>query len=312
MTRHCGRRLLIGGLLLAAAVLPACAPAARPLPARPVAGATAPPAPAAPRPAAGTSPGTLTSGGEPRRYRLHVPPGAAAGAPLPLVVNLHGYNSDAAQQEALSRMSAQADAAGFVAVYPEGRGEPARWAFGSGAEAADDVQFIRDLVRQIEAQLPIDPRRVYVTGISNGAELGYRLMCDAADTFAAAALVAGGYPPFRDCRPARPVPVVAFHGTADRLLPYEGQPPALLPVHEWAAGWAARNGCAPAPAVTLQRGEVTGETWGGCREGAGVVLYTIAGKGHSWPGSAMPAAITTRDVDATDVIWAFFAAHPRP
>ena len=102
----------------------------------------------------------LTSGGEPRRYRLHVPPGAAAGAPLPLVVNLHGYSSDAAQQEALSRMSAQADTAGFVAVYPEGRGEPARWAFGSGAEAADDVQFIRDLVRRIEAQLPIDPRRV--------------------------------------------------------------------------------------------------------------------------------------------------------
>ncbi|MEW5720312.1 MAG: hypothetical protein AB1817_16935 [Chloroflexota bacterium] len=80
---------------------------------------------------------------------------------------------------------------------------------------------------------------------------------------------------------------------------------------EAAASWAARNGCAAKSQVTFQKGEVTGETWGGCRDNADVTLYTISGKGHSWPGSNMPVSITTQDIRATDVIWDFFAAHPK-
>jgi polyhydroxybutyrate depolymerase len=261
---------------------------------------------------AGTSVGTLTSSGEERHYRLHVPPNAGTGQALPLVINLHGYNSNAEQQELVSQMSAKADAAGFVAVYPEGLGDPQSWHFGTRAEAEADVQFMRDLVQTLEKQLAIDPRRIYVTGISNGAEMSYRLMCVFADTAAAFALVSGGYPPFPECQPARPVPVVVFHGTDDQLLPYEGHPPLLLPVRQWAEQWAARNGCAASPNVTLQRGDVTGEAWPNCHDEADVVLYTINGKGHSWPGSNMPARITTRDISATDVIWDFFVAHPRP
>jgi len=151
-----------------------------------------------------------------------------------------------------------------------------------------------------------------VTGISNGAEMSYRLMCSFADTAAAFALVSGGYPPFPECQPARPVPVVIFHGTADQLLPYEGHPPLMLPVRQWVERWAGRNGCATTPKLILQRGDVTGEAWQECQAGADVVLYTIDGKGHSWPGSRMPARITTRDIDATDAIWDFFVAHPRP
>jgi polyhydroxybutyrate depolymerase len=254
---------------------------------------------------------TIVSGGVSRQYRLHVPTSYRPETPVPLVLNLHGYNSNAAQQESVSQFSAKADRAGFVAAYPEGLGNPQSWRFGDRAEGQADVDFILDLMRSLESRLSIDPARVYVSGISNGAEMSYRLMCDAADTFAAAGLVSGGYPAWRDCTPARPVPVVAFHGTADRLLPYEGQPPVFLPVHDWAAQWAARNGCAATPAVTFRQDEVTGETWSGCRSGADVVLYTIAGKGHSWPGSSMPASITTQVIDATDVMWEFFAAHPR-
>ena len=259
----------------------------------------------------GTSLGTLTSSGEQRRYRLHIPPNAATGLPLPLVINLHGYNSNAEQQESVSQMSAKADAAGFVVVYPEGLGDPQSWHFGTGAEGAADVQFMRDLVESLEHQLAIDPQRIYVTGISNGAAMSYRLICSFADTAAAFALVSGGYPPFPECQPARPIPVVVFHGTADQLLPYEGHPPLMLPVHQWVEQWAGRNGCAATPNVILQRGDVTGEAWQECSAGADVLLYTINGKGHSWPGSRMPARITTRDINATDVIWDFFVAHPR-
>ena len=139
-----------------------------------------------------------------------------------------------------------------------------------------------------------------------------RLGCELSEAVTAIAPVSGGYSPAQECRPARSVPVVAFHGTADPLLPYEGQGRLLLPIREWAAGWSARNGCEATPAVTFQHGQVTGETWNGCRDGADVVLYTVAGGGHSWPRSDMPAQITTQDINATDVMWEFFTAHPRP
>jgi polyhydroxybutyrate depolymerase len=300
------RSLALSAAIAALVLLAACA--------RPEGRASLPTAQpvAAPAAMAGDSVVSITSGGVARQYRLHVPPGYQPGQPLPLVISLHGYNSNAEQQERVSRMPVKAAAAGFIAVYPEGLGDPQSWKFGSRAEGQADVAFIRDLIQSLEGQLSIDPRRIYVTGISNGAEMSYRLACDLADTLAAFAPVAGGYPPFGDCQATRPLPVVAFHGTADKLLPYEGKPPLLQPVHDWAAGWAAHNGCAGASTVTFQKGDVTGETWGGCHDGADVTLYTIAGKGHSWPGSAMPAQITTRDIDATDVLWEFFAAHPKP
>lgn len=203
----------------------------------------------------------LASGGVQRSARLHLPPAVTAGVALPLVISLHGFNSNAAQQERLSQMSAKADAAGFVAAYPEGIGNPQEWRFGLGEGAQQDVGFMRDLIRIIESSLPIDPKRIYVTGISNGAEMSYRLACDLADQVAAFAPVAGGYLTAMDCRPSRPVPVVAFHGTADNLLPYTGIPPLLEAVHAWAESWAQRNGCSAQMKVIYQRGDATGEEW---------------------------------------------------
>jgi polyhydroxybutyrate depolymerase len=250
--------------------------------------------------------------GQIRNYHLHVPPTYQAGSALPLVLNFHGYNSNAIQEERVSRMSIKADEVGFIVAYPEGLGEPQSWKFGSLSEGKADVAFARALIDHLAGHYTIDANRIYATGISNGAEMSYRLACDLADKLAAVGLVSGGYPPFRDCQPAHPVPVVVFHGTADNVLAYDGQPPLLLPVRDWAAGWAERNGCNSTPVVSLQQGDVTGETWGECRDQAEVVLYTIAGKGHSWPGSNMPAQITTQDIDATDVIWEFFVTHPYP
>jgi polyhydroxybutyrate depolymerase len=259
---------------------------------------------------------TTVSGGQTRAYRLHVPPSYQPGKAWPLVISLHGFSSNGTQQEHFSKMSLKADQAGFIAVYPEGLGDPQAWHFGPGDEGATDLNFIRDLIRHLESQLSIDPARIYATGISNGAQMTDRLGCELSDQVAAIGPVSGGYPRAEGCRPSRPVPVVAFHGTADSVLPYEGmgQGKLMAPIPEWAANWAARNGCSATPAVTFQRGQVTGQTWGNCREGAEVVLYTVEGGGHSWPGSniAPQSGITTQDINATDFIWTFFAAHPKP
>jgi polyhydroxybutyrate depolymerase len=289
------RAFVLVGMTLAIALLAACTRSAQRAPS-----------------GAASSVESITTGGVARQYRLHIPLSYQQSQPTPLVLNLHGYNSNAAQQEQVSQMSAKADRAGFIIAYPEGLGDPQSWKFGNRAEGHADVAFIRDLIQQLQTQYSIDALRIYVTGISNGAEMSYRLACDLSDTIAAFAPVAGGYPAFEDCSVTRPLPVIAFHGTNDQLLPYAGKPPLLLPVHDWAAGWAARNDCANPPTVIMQQSEVTGERWSGCRAAADVVLYTIIGKGHSWPGSAMPVRITTRDIDATDLIWDFFAAHPKP
>ncbi len=188
---------------------------------------------------------TITVNGQARQYRLHIPPAYHPSSAMPLVVNLHGYNSNAEQQEHVSQMSVKADQAGFIVVYPEGLGDPQEWHVGPRAEADADLQFIRALVESLKAQLNVAPGHIYATGISNGAQMSNRLGCELSDVFAAIAPVSGGYPPAQACNPMHPIPVVAFHGTADRLLPYEGQGQLLMPIREWAAAWANRNGCDP-------------------------------------------------------------------
>ncbi len=253
----------------------------------------------------------MASGGQTRQYRLHIPPGYQPGHPLPLVINLHGFTSNAAEQEQLSGMSLKADEAGFIVVYPEALGKPQTWRVGPGAQGAEDVEFIRDLIRHLESELSVDSARIYATGISNGGGMVNRLGCELSEVIAAIAPVSGAYLFSADCRPARPVPVVAFHGTADKIVPYQGSR-TLPPVREWAADWAERNGCRSMPTVTFQQGEVVGETWEGCVDDAVVTLYTIEGRGHSWPGANLAPGldVATRDIIAADVIWEFFAAYP--
>ena len=114
------------------------------------------------------------------------------------------------------------------------------------------------------------------------------------------------------CDPVRPVPIVAFHGTADRIVPYAGFRPLGLPaVEDWTAEWAERNGCGPAPAPERIAADVERTAWTGCD--AAVVLYTVEGGRHGWPGSERALAVldSTDSIDASEIIWEFFEAHPR-
>ncbi len=261
----------------------------------------------------GSTEGQITSGGLLRQYLLHVPPTYQAGTPTPLVFNFHGYDSNSRQQESLSGMSLKADEAGFIVVYPDGLNRG--WSDGPGPDGLHDLEFVRDLIGSLESQYTIDPKRIYATGMSNGGGMANRIGCSMADLFAAIAPDAGAYNFWQDCNPSRPMPVLAFHGLEDRLAPYAGGGPNLMepPIEEWAAGWAQRDGCTDAPSVTAPADQVTLRTWSGCQGNAEVVLYTLADEGHSWPGSqTMPPAITSQAVNATDLMWDFFAAHPMP
>ncbi|GAB4475320.1 MAG: PHB depolymerase family esterase [Anaerolineae bacterium] len=255
----------------------------------------------------GTQRHYLFAGGAVRSYCVHLPAAYRQGGPLPLVLSLHGIAADAGQQERLSGLSNKAEEAGFIAVYPEALGAPPRWEIGAGEEAAGDLVFLRALLDHLYAALNVDRRRLIVTGFSNGAGMANRMACALAGRIAAVGLVAGAYPAWNGCHPARPVPVVAFHGSADRVVPYEGLGAALPPIRKWAAGWARRNRCHPQPSITYREGCVIGETWHDAAGRAMVTLYTIKGGGHTWPGSPLSLALPglPPDFAATDLIWAF-------
>lgn len=279
---------------------------------------------------AGSATLTLTVAGHERTVIVHVPSGYTDRTGVPLVLDLHGSGSTAAEQELLSGLDATADHHGFVVAYPQGLlpsgsgfawnvpGQPLVGGSYPPENAADDVAFLSDLVPALGGRYCIDASRVYATGISGGGRMASQLACDASGTFAAVAPVAGlRYPD--PCRSATAVPILAFHGTADPIDPYGGNGQAYwtYSVPTAAQRWAAHNGCSPAAGTSSGPGYSLTE-YGSCHDGASVELYTLDGEGHEWPGGpALPPRITSllgpqsNAVDADSAMWAFFSAHPR-
>ncbi|MFH1330208.1 MAG: PHB depolymerase family esterase [Actinomycetota bacterium] len=252
----------------------------------------------------------VASGGLVRRFLLVVP--ESVSVPAPLVIVFHGFTRSPEEMERSSGMTALAEEHGFVVAYPAGTGFPRRW-LSAPSQGDQDVRFARDLVSLIAAAVPIDPRRVYAAGMSNGGGMAARLACDAADLVAAVGPVAATLPS-GPCDPARPVPVAAIHGTADPIVPYEGLGAALPGVGGVMADWVGRNGCDPDPATDELTADVVRVAWGGCAGGADVVLFRVDGGRHGWPGSGDASlwGRTADSVDASALLWEFFAAHPMP
>lgn len=249
------------------------------------------------------------SRGEPRLFKLHIPPGYRPGTPMPLVLVLHGGGQEIDDMEDSTRLSEKADQAGFIVAYPQA--SLLHWNTQDENLGAADVVFVQILITYLERQLDIDPTRIYATGFSNGGSMVHRLACDLSGEIAAIAPISGAYSNTLGCKPERPVPVVAFHGTGDTYISYQDN---NHDVPRWAAGWAGRNGCDPTSTLTWQEGDVTGETWSNCQANATVTLYTIKGGRHIWPGSprAQQFFPDVQDVPANDLIWDFFQAHPMP
>jgi len=278
------------------------------------------PAPAPSGVAVGASTQSITVDGRVRTFHVYRP--AALPARTPLVLMLHGGFGSGTQAERSYGWDARADTGQFVVAYPDGLNHA--WAVGGGCcgdpgrTGVDDVAFIRAVVSTLSGQLPVDPARVYATGISNGGLLAYRLACDT-DVFAAigpdSATLLG------TCPSPAPVSMIHIHGTADHNIPYDGGPGDGVakidgpPVPDVVAQWRSVDQCA-APVVTIT-GPVTTSV-AACPGGRSVELVTVDGAGHQWPGSTrtLVQRLAGTDppstaLDATDTIWRFFAAHPR-
>jgi polyhydroxybutyrate depolymerase len=279
--------------------------------------------------AAGTHRREIRVAGRARSYLVHVPASLTEG-PSAVVLVFHGGGGTAENAQRMSHFDLAADRHGFVAVFPDGTGRlrDRLLTFNAGNccgtaldNGVDDVAFTRALIEDLGRALPIDRKRLFVTGMSNGGMMSYRLACEAADLFAAAAPVAGANN-LEVCQPSMPVAVLAVHGTADRSVKFEGGPtdPAIrLDTHdrvdrsvdESIRPFLDLARCTPPPVVT-RNGEAERRVYA-CTGGAVEVLAVIGG-GHAWPGGERGSNLgdaPSRTVDATEAIWAFFAAHPR-
>jgi polyhydroxybutyrate depolymerase len=264
---------------------------------------------------------TIVSSGQKRKYLLYVPRSYDRAKPTPLVISVHGGAENPAHLMNLSRWNRLADEHGFIVVYPSGTGVVKAWHMRPEALAAN-VRFISELIDRLEAAYNIDPTRVYVNGLSSGGGMVFILSCRLSHRIAAVGTVgAAQFLPMNWCKDSRPMPLVAFHGTADRVIPYQGGTspisPGLFPaVRDWVASWARRNRCGPNPVASVVANDVTSVEYTNCAEDATVVLYTIQGGGHTWPGGKpLPEWIlgpTSHSIDATRQMWAFFREHPLP
>jgi len=282
--------------------------------------------------------------GEPGSYLIDGPPAGTPSRPLPLVLDLHGYLETAASQDLISGLGAYGKAHGFITVTPQIQYTVPHW---NDAPGSADRAFIVALIDHIEATRCVDLRRVYMTGYSNGAFMTSSMVCELGDRLAAVATVSGIQAP-ANCHPERPVPVIAFHGTADPLVPYNGGvtpevktleapdgkgtfgpllgtpalagiAPLTAPIPTELARWAGRNHCTPHPTVSKAATGVTLIAYR-CPDHDTVELYREDGDGHTWPGSrlmtlpSVRSALgpTTLAIDADQLMWAFFQSHPLP
>lgn len=275
---------------------------------------------------------TLTHDGVSRSYVVRLPEQPLkAGQRLPLVLVLHGGGGNAENTERMTGFTEKGRKEGFIVVYPEGTGHlknvlltwNAVHCCGPAMKTkVDDAGFIRALIDDLARRYPVDAKRIYATGMSNGGMMTHQLGIELADRLAAIAPVVGTL--FGDeKKPSQAVPALMINGALDRNVPPEGNMPGgrgakawdgtpTRPALEQGAFWAAANGCKPEPAQS-ETGAWTQWRYV-CPSNRDVELYLVKNNGHAWPGGqpgSRRGDVPTTAVDATDVIWKFFAAHSR-
>lgn len=280
--------------------------------------------------------------------RIHVPTTADPTAPLPLVLDLHGSESNGVSQARLSDLDAvaDADATGFIVAEPtaaieEPSDDPppeGGWTWNvpgvpnateeySPADARSDVDYLSTVVQEIGAQDCVDPQRVYATGFSDGASMASALACARPDLVAAVAPVSGlraGRPTDEDptvldpdsCLPDQGVSVITFHGREDYVNAYDGDDSYRwgYDVDSALRHWVEIDRCDPEASVESVGDTVELTSFDGCAQGTAVEAYTFLDGGHSWPGSPIRttvAGVSSQDLSAEQVMWNFFAAHPK-
>jgi polyhydroxybutyrate depolymerase len=266
--------------------------------------------------------GSIVSSGIEREYELYVPASYDPARATPLVITLHGAALWGPAQREISHWNDVADRHGFIVVYPSGRRGPGPrvWSLDTSRGISRDVRFVADLIDTLRRSYHIDTMRIYANGLSNGGGMSFVLSCTMPDRIAAVGMVGPALlVPFDWCPDRNPVPVIAFHGTADNAAPYEGGASWVTSmrfpdVRKWMDRWSKRNGCAPLPIDTTIAADVVRRAYSACTNAADIVLYTIVGGGHTWPGGpSIPEwafGKTATSIDASALMWTFFQAHP--
>jgi len=278
----------------------------------------------------------LTYGERERSALIHVPPRAPEQQHLPVVFNFHGGGGHAANQQQYSLMDQLADRETFIVVYPNGTGRLEQrlltWNAGTCCAYAtlnnvDDVGFTIALLKRLEELIPIDRRRVYATGMSNGAMMAYRLAAEVPQYFAAIAPVAGGMV-VAEIQSSKALPVMHFHSVDDPRALYHGGLGTPFPltksrvfhpdIDQMIAKWVDHDGCSKEAKIASRLVDdrraqtATRFVYGSCRKNAEVVFWKLTGAGHVWPGGKQQVmerilGPSTDIIDANREMWNFFS-----
>jgi len=260
---------------------------------------------------------SIVSGGVYRKFRIYIPPIYSGTIAAPLVMDLHGFTSNAVQQQFYSNFKPIADTAGFITIYPEGTvsfGGPF-WNAGI-TNIPNDVQFVNDLMTYCQFAYNIDDKRIYSCGMSNGGIMSYYLACNAPNRIAAIASVTGTmFNNWFGCAPSRAIPVMEIHGTGDDTVPYAGDS-NFAPIDSIVKKWVKHNNCNPVPLIipvpdinASDNSFSINYRYTGGRNGSSVELYKVFGGSHSWPGAFPVFANTNQDFSASVEIWRFFRQY---
>lgn len=271
---------------------------------------------------------------------VHVPPGAIGRRDLPVIINFHGGGGHGANEQEYSLMDRLADRETFIAVYPNGSGRLSTrlltWNAGTCCGYAvlnhiDDVGFTRVLIGKLAESVPIDRRRIYATGLSNGAMMSYRLAAEAGDLIAAVAPVAGGMV-LPAIKSPRAVPVLHIHSVDDPRALYNGGLGLPFPltrtrvfhpnIEQMIQLWVRHDGCPAESVIADRRGDSPRQSavryvYAPCRGGAEISLWKLSGAGHVWPGGKQKyleriLGPSTEIIDANLEMWNFFQRFSLP
>lgn len=273
---------------------------------------------------------SLNHDGKNRKYFVHVPASYDGSKKVALVIDLHGYTSNAEQQYEYTKFRNVADTANILVAYPDATNDPITqqplWNFGIFGFNVDDVGFLEKMIDAIALHYQVDANRIYMCGISAGATMAYYMACNS-NKLTAIGSVAGAMSKqnYQACAPSYPIPVIDFRGTDDSVGPWEGDL-NMKGIEDIIAFWVAKNQCTTTPIITniadthpndgataiqhLYKDGIDGHT---------VEFFKINGGGHTWPGGYVtiagmdvpyPNGNTCMDVDATWEMWRFFNQFP--
>ena len=264
---------------------------------------------------------SITHDGIQRDYIVYIPELYNGSSAVPLVLNFHGYGSNAAQQMFYGDFRDIADTEGFLLVHPEGTTFIGNQFWNVGfpgiSSTIDDVGFTEALIDELATLYAIDLDRVYATGMSNGGFMSFLLACQLSEKIAAVASVTGSMTQdtFNDCNAQLPTPVLQIHGTEDDVVLYNGNT-LSIPIADVISYWVDYNNCETTPSTTTlpdldvsDGSTVEHSVYENSDNGITTEHMKVIGGGHTWPGSVLNTAGTNQDIDASMEIWLFFSRY---